>query len=322
MFAWLFLLQTALTIAVSGPSTSPEYLPLRLAAAEGYFAEEGLRVSLRTTPAEAGAAEALARSQVDLAATSIDAALRLGHVQGVPPRLVFGLTRAAPTALLIAPALRGFVTSPADLSGRIVGIPAPGTPEHTQLLSLLARAGISRHVSVQSYGEQRLSAALDSGEVPAVMIGDPGATRLIEEGKGVPLVDLRSPEAAASWLGGSTVHAALFVRADTTLTERELTPLARALLKAMDRLRSASPDELAARLPSAVTGLPEEWRARQEGSRGVFLQDGLVTVDALKASVTLVRARSPMPTIVVLPKRMDALLFTQPLREALATRPR
>jgi ABC-type nitrate/sulfonate/bicarbonate transport system substrate-binding protein len=84
MIAWLVLLQTTLTIAVSGPATNPEYWPLHLAEAEGYFAQEKLAVSLEANRADAGAAEALGRGRVDLAATSLDAALELGHVGGRP----------------------------------------------------------------------------------------------------------------------------------------------------------------------------------------------------------------------------------------------
>src|SRR5262245_30414155 len=126
----MLLLQTTLTITVAGPLGSPEYLPLRIAEAEGYFADEGLRVSLRTVRAEAGAAEALGRGQSDLAATSLDAALRFGHVQGAPPRLAFGLTRAAPVALLVPAGQKDTIRTVQDLVGKTVGIPAPGTPEH------------------------------------------------------------------------------------------------------------------------------------------------------------------------------------------------
>src|SRR3970040_1072245 len=93
----------SLTVAVSGPATSPEYLPLRVAHAEGYFAREGLAVTLRTTRAESGAAEALAQAQVDLAATTLQALLRFGpRLPGQTPRVVFGLTAAPPVALLVA----------------------------------------------------------------------------------------------------------------------------------------------------------------------------------------------------------------------------
>ena len=68
MIAGLILLQAALSIAVTGPATDPEYLPLRVAAAEGYFTEEKLSVTRETLRAEPLAAQALGRGRVALAA--------------------------------------------------------------------------------------------------------------------------------------------------------------------------------------------------------------------------------------------------------------
>jgi len=101
MIAGLMLLHATLAISVAGPATSPEYLPLHVASAEGYFAEEKLDVTVDTARAGAAAAQALARGHAALAATSLDTALSLGHVSGMPPRLIFGLTAAPPVVLLV-----------------------------------------------------------------------------------------------------------------------------------------------------------------------------------------------------------------------------
>src|SRR2546428_342843 len=94
----LIVLLQALLLAVSGPPSSPEYLPIRVAEAEGYFSAEGLAVTIRTTRAESGAAEALAQGQADLAATTLEAILRFGlrAATNQAPRLIFGLTAAPP----------------------------------------------------------------------------------------------------------------------------------------------------------------------------------------------------------------------------------
>src|SRR5215469_14051967 len=117
------ILAQALTLAVSGPMSSPEYLPLRVADAEGYFAKEGLTVTLKTTRAEPGAAEALAQSQADMAATSLDAMLRFGpRSPKQAPRIVLGLTAAPPVALVVAGSEKDTVRSLDDLPGRRVGV--------------------------------------------------------------------------------------------------------------------------------------------------------------------------------------------------------
>jgi len=315
---WLVLLQASLTIATAGPATTPEYLPLWVAQAEGYFAQEKLAVSIEATRAEAPAAEVLARGEADLAATSLDAALLLGAVDGAPPRLVFGLTATPAVALLVPVTRRETIRNLADLVGKTVGVPAPGTPAEIMFLSLLTRARIRvPQVTVKSYGERGLAGALESGEVAAAMLGDPYATRLVEEGKAVALVDLRKRGEPDHWLGEPGVYAALFARADTRLGAAELKPLARALLRALARIQTATPEELQARLPAATIGMPEDFRARFLGARQIFLRDGWVTPEMLKASLAFVRSRGPIPAKVKLPRRTDQLLLTEPLKEVL-----
>src|SRR5437764_1036191 len=164
------ILAQALTLAVSGPTSSPEYLPLRVAEAEGYFAKEGLAVTLKTTRAEPGAAEALAQGQVDLAATSLEAILRFGpRTAKQGPRLVLGLTAAPPVALVVAESQKELVRSLEHLPGTRVGITSPGAPEQAWLAWLLARAGLSPgQVLLVSRGERGLARA--DGAVPIAQV--------------------------------------------------------------------------------------------------------------------------------------------------------
>src|SRR5713226_8900003 len=163
-------LWAAITIAVAGPATSPEYLPVHLA-----------------------------------------------HAAGAPPLLLFGLTAAPPVAIVVAPSHRTSIRSLADLRGQPVGLPGAGTPEHAMLTSVLTHAGVRiQEVPVHSYGHLRLAGALEQGQVAAAVLGDPWITRLAGEGGGV-LADLRNRAEARRWLGAETVHAAVFVRADSTL---------------------------------------------------------------------------------------------------------
>ena len=76
MIPWLVLLQTTLTIATAGPATAPEYLAALGGASRGLLRAGAARPSLVTPRApRAPAAEALARGRVNLAATSLEAAL-------------------------------------------------------------------------------------------------------------------------------------------------------------------------------------------------------------------------------------------------------
>lgn len=305
---------------MSGPPTSPEYLPLHVAEAEGYFAEAGLQVTLRTVKSEAAAAEALARQQVDLAATSLEAALRFGAAgTGQPPRLVFGLSAAPPVILAAATGGDAPIRSVRDLARGPVGISSPGAPEQTWLLALLARADLRpTDVSLRSYGERGLGPALLRGEVRAAMLGEPLASRLLAEGRAIALADFRNPQHAAQAIGPATVHAAVFESPRGRLQPADLEALSRALLRATARLRTGPPEELAARLPPAAVGRPGDFADRLAGTTGSYLRDGLVEPDVLEASVDLVRDHVPIPRAVRIPRIAD-MLRMEPLRSVLTS---
>ena len=270
----------------------PEYLPLQVARPKGYFTD---RKAHRDTPsprAGAPAAEMLAAGRSPSPPPRSMPRCGSARREGMPPRLVFGLTAAPPVVLLVPAARKDTVKAVADLAGKTIGIVAPGTPGGLALFSVLAREGLGAHqVTIQSFGERPLVGALESGAIDAAMLQDPWASRLIEEGKVVALADLRTAAGAARWLGGPTVHAAVFVAGDTKLGRVELIPLTRALLRALARLGVATPEELAVVLPPAVVGTPEDFALRLRGARGTYLADGRVSGDAFARSVGLVRAR-------------------------------
>jgi ABC-type nitrate/sulfonate/bicarbonate transport system substrate-binding protein len=314
----IILLLQSLTIAVSGPPTSPEYLPLRLAAAEGYFADAGLAVTLRSTRADAGAAEALAQQQVDLAATSVEAALRFGAARtGEAPRIVFGLTTAPPVVLAVPASFGPTTRSVADLAGSVVGISSPGAPEQTWFQALLSRAALRvAQVSLTSYGERPLAGALASGQVRAGLIGDPPASRLLADGSVTALVDFRDPQASRQALGRPTVHAAVFESAGHRVPDGQVEAVSRALLRAVARLETASADDVAERLPRQAVGLPDDFAVRLAGSRKIYLPQGLVEPAALAATIDIVRAHVPLPRALRVPPIAE-LLRLGPLRHVL-----
>lgn len=323
MLGVALLLQATLTIGVVGPATSAEYLPVRLAESGGHLATETVQARLQSFRSPAEAAEALAAGRVDLAATTLDAALRVGHVRGVPPRLVFGLTTAPPVALLVPAGRRGEILGVAELAGKPVGIPAPGTPEAEALAGMLAVAGLApERVTVVSLGERQMVRALVAGEVAAAVLADPWASRLVQEGLAAVLADLRQPAGVERWLGAQGVHAAVFVAGNSRLGERELVPVVRALLRSLRQARTAPPDELALRLGSAAGGEEGDFALRVAGVRGVLVPDGLVTEAALEAGIALARVRAQLPVALKLPSDLERLLFLEPLRQAIAGTPR
>jgi NitT/TauT family transport system substrate-binding protein len=314
----IILLAQALTLAVSGPPSSPEYLPIRVAEAEGYFAREGLGLAVRTTRAEVGAAEALAQGQVDLAATSLEAIVRFGpRLEKQQARLVFGLTGAPPATVLVAASLEGTVRSISNLVGLKVGVSAPGAPELTWFGALLTRAGVRlTQIELVSFGSRGLVSAVESGEVQAGLVHEPYASRLVAEGRGTMLVDLRSVEGVQQALGVPTVNAAVFARADRRPSDKQLAAFARALLAAERHIAATHPDALADRLPRNVVGPGEEFERRMDALRGMYLREGLVTAEQVRESLALIKAHLSLPPTLKLGSP-ESMLYTEPLKRAI-----
>jgi NitT/TauT family transport system substrate-binding protein len=281
---------------VSGPATSPEYLPIWVAAADGHFDRQGLKVTLRPTRSEVGAAEALAQGQADLVATSLEALLRFGARDGQSPRLLMGLTAAPPVALVVDAAHGTRVRTLRDLAGLRVGISAPGAPEHSWLNIVLARARLTpTQVHVVSAGGLGLARALTSGELHAALVPDAVANQLLAERRATLLADLRTPAAAQRVLGFPTVSAAIFVRADRRPGERELAAFTRAILAAEERLAAGGVTALKARLPKHVVGVGDEFDTRVLQARTLYLPDGRVGEEQLEMSSTFLRDQLPLP---------------------------
>ena len=276
-----------------------------MASGDGHFDRQGLKVTLRPTRSEVGAAEALAQGQADVVATSMEALMRFGVREGQQPRVLLGLTAAPPVALVVDAARGGPVRRVEDLAGLRVGIAAPGAAEHVWLNVLLARAQLDPgKVQLVSVGSLGLARGLSSGDLRAALVPETVATELLAERRATMLADLRTPAAAERTLGARTVSAAVFVRADRRPGERELAAFTRAVLSAEARLMGGGAAALAARLPRSVVGTPEEFEARVQQARDLYLPDGRVSEDQLETTVTLLRDQRPLrsrPRIQLLP---------------------
>ena len=295
MLALIALLQS-LILAVSGPATSPEYLPIWVAAADGHFSRQGLQVTVRTTRSEVGAAEALAQGQVDLAATSLEALLRFGAREGQSPRVLLGFTAAPPVVLVVSTSHGGRVRTVGDLAGLRVGISAPGAAEQSWFYFLLARAGLgATQVNVLSVGASGLERALLRNDVQAALLPEPLASRMLRDGRVTLVADLRTPDAAQRALGMATMNAAVFVRADRRPGERELAAFTRAIVAAEGRIAAGRAGELAERLPPQVVELVDGFVERVERARSMYLPDGRVTADQLDNTTAFLRDQVPLP---------------------------
>jgi hypothetical protein len=89
------------------------------------------------------------------------------------------------------------------------------------------------------------------------------------------------------------------------------------VLAAERRIAAARPEELAARLPRRVTTPADEFTARLEATRRIYLAGGLVTADQLRETIALIRAHQPLPVTARVPTP-EEMLHVEPLRRVLS----
>jgi NitT/TauT family transport system substrate-binding protein len=171
-------------------------------------------------------------------------------------------------------------------------------------------------VQLISLGARGLPGALHSGEIQAGMVGEPTASRMLADGNGVLLADLRTAESVTTALGAPTVSAAVFTRRERKVSDADLAAFAYALLAAEERIRSGSAPSLAERLPARIVGTPQEFETRLAATKGIYLPEGSVSPAQLRRTIELIVAHLPLPASLTLPRPED-MLYLEPLRRAL-----
>lgn len=171
-----------------------QFSPFYVAQEKGYFAAEGLDVTLRHHGASEPLLGALQSGNEDVVYAGGDEMMQ-ARSQGVPAVSFATLYQKYPVALITkndSP-----ITKPADLAGKKIGVPGPYGESWFGLLALLRSAGLTQQqVEVKNIGYTQ-QAALTSGQVDAVMgYANNDAVRFESAGIGVrtlPISDFNAP---------------------------------------------------------------------------------------------------------------------------------
>jgi NitT/TauT family transport system substrate-binding protein len=250
------------TVAVGGQGVL-YHLPLSIAQQLGFFAAEGLDVTVRDYAGGALALQAVQAGAADVCSGAYEHTLRmqgLGQLyqafvlQGRAPQLALGVSRRA------LPRYRQW----GDLKGRRVGVSAPGSSTHLVASMVLARAGLRdgdvAFVGVGS-GEGAL-AALRSGMVHALCHADPLMTMLEQRSEVQLLSDMRTLKGAQDVFGGPMPAGCLY--APQTFLQKhpvQAQALANGIVRALKWLQTAAPGDLLKAVPPGYL----------LGNRGLYL---------------------------------------------------
>lgn len=144
------------------------HLPATLAQLHGHFEAEGVSVNMDTFSSTSKTMEALIGGSVDVITTTYEQILQL-RVKGQDVRMFLVLTVREGRAIVT---LRPEIRSLRDLKGKRLGVPSPGSSNHSYAKVAMHRSGLRpEDVSVAGIGIGRAAiAALERGIVDAAAV--------------------------------------------------------------------------------------------------------------------------------------------------------
>jgi NitT/TauT family transport system substrate-binding protein len=255
------------------------YLPLDLARAQDYFAEEGIEAEFVHFDGGTEAAQALAAGKADFSGNSIDHAIEL-RASGRELKMVASFTTLPTVTLVIRRDLKQQIRSIQDLKGRRLGVTAIGAGTHVLAAYILKKSGGSiTDVEVSAVGSGiTLIQALKTGKIDAAMATDPTTTALLMSGDAALLLDMVTFDETQRIFNGEYQFTGLLTRPDL-IASRPLVvqSVVNAMVKANRFIATHSAADIALRLPASIVQDRYIYVKSLEHTRPSFSKDGLVT---------------------------------------------
>ncbi len=228
------------------------YLPLTIAERRGFFAAEGLDVTVReiAEPADAmravqaGSAQVFSGPYSQTIRQQIRGQPQVAFVlQGRTPQIVLGVSRKA----------MAHYRELRDLRGRRIGVMGMGSASHRVAQMLLERAGIAAGNQVQFV---RLATsteavhAFHSGDVDAICFNDPTITQLEQSGELRVVADTRTVRGCTEVFGGLLPAGCLSAPLEfISGRPKACQALADALVHGLKWLQTAGPSDIIKTVP-------------------------------------------------------------------------
>lgn len=240
--------QTAITVVIPNPSAVNNF-PLHVAIGEGYFAEEGLDVTVEAVNGSASVLQAMAAGQAEIGNPGpgpVLAARSRGEdvvfVYNQAPKSIFGLVVAQESA----------IKSPADLKGAVIGV---GTADGTEVAFT---RGIMNDLGLAEGTDYEFLTVGDGGTAVAAIISEEVsayaasvADVAIIESKGIDLREI-TPEEKLGLFGNGWAVTRAYLDANPKVVEGFGRSIARATAFGVD------PANREAVLAHAAVGNPQE----------------------------------------------------------------
>lgn len=272
---------THLSIMVGGLSKQI-YLPNELTQKLGYFAQQGLDVTLIDEASGQSSEDQVLAGQVQAGSGSYNHTIEL-QAAGKQMECVVQLDIAPGEAEMISAKEAGQIHSFADLKGKNLGVTELGSGTHTLSIALLHKAGLGpdqAHFIPVGAGDTFI-AAMQQGKIDAGMTTEPTISRLLSSGVGKVLVDLRTPQSTTAALGGSYPFICLFMKNDYVNSHKDVVQkLVNAYVKTLKWMQTHTAEQIADMMPpDYYAGNKTLYVTALQNQMAIFSPDGNMPSD-------------------------------------------
>lgn len=283
-------------ISVSGVSNQ-NYIPLILAQRLGLFAKQGLNVQITNVTSGSQTFTMMMAGQVDGVVGFYDHNIDL-NAKGTPTESVVQLLQAPGMVEMVRADEAGTITSPANLSGKNVGITGLGGSTEFLADYLASHNGVpvSQIHPVSVAAGPTFVAAMQHNQIDAGITTEPTISALLTKHLGKVIVDMRSLTGTQAALGGPYPGTALtFKTSWVTAHGATAQKMVTALVQALRWIQQHSAQQIADQMPADYyqsTGKSAYVQALAN-EIGMFSPTGLMTTDGPQSVFRVLSAFDP-----------------------------
>jgi NitT/TauT family transport system substrate-binding protein len=250
------LAQTKITLAVGGASCLC-YLPTMLAKQLGEFEKAGLNVEVVDFKGGSQSLQAVMGGSADVVSGYFDHTVNLAAKgQNLQSFVVYD--RYPGFALVVSPKHTATIKTIKDLTGKKVGVSAPGSSTDFFLKYMLSKNGVDPNsIGVIGVGLGATAiASMEQGEIEAAIMLDPAVTVLQGRHKDLKILsDTRTAHDTLAVFGGEYPGGALYTKADWIKShEKEVQAMTNAIVATLKWIHSHTPEEIADKMPAELVG--------------------------------------------------------------------
>ena len=256
------------------------YLPFMLAKQLGYYDKYGVDVTLSDEPAGVDAETAMLAGQVNGVGGFYDHTVDL-QTKGKQTMSVVQLLQTPGEVELCRTDLKDQIKSPADWSGRNLGVTGLGSSTNflTKALAVHAGVPVDKITSVAVQAGTTFIAAMQHKAIDCGMTTEPTITAVLQQKLGYVLVDMRTTQGTQAALGGTYPASSVYMPTDWVNSHKDAVQrLVNALVDTLHFINTHTGAQIADQMPADYyAGVGKDaYSQALDAEKGIYSPDGIM----------------------------------------------